>query len=89
VIECAKALSFVAFLNHGRLEVDMIAGDDLEVDAGSTGAVMMVVGSRDAIRRRAERGVRQDKIRLAGLAGVVQLLNRPHYSLYEWQCSCC
>jgi hypothetical protein len=57
MIECTNALFFVAFLNHGRLEADMIVEDDLEVDTGSAGVVMMVVGSTDAIRRRIEREV--------------------------------
>jgi hypothetical protein len=56
VIEWAKALFFVSFLNHSRL-TDIVAGGDLEVDAGGAGVVMMVVGSRDAIRRQIEREV--------------------------------
>jgi hypothetical protein len=56
----------------------MVAGDDLEVDAGSAGPVMMAVGSRDGIRRRI--GVKQAKI-ISGRA--VRLLDRPHHRLYQ------
>jgi hypothetical protein len=57
VIEWAKALFFISFLIHRHLEADMVAGGDLEVDPGSAGVIMVVVGRRDAIRRRAKREV--------------------------------
>jgi hypothetical protein len=47
VIECAKALSVVSFLNHGRLKDDRVGVEELEVDAE---AIMMAVGNRDAFR---------------------------------------
>jgi hypothetical protein len=53
VIECAKALLFLYFLNHGLLRADMVAGDDWEANAGRAG-VVMVVASSAAIRRRTE-----------------------------------
>jgi hypothetical protein len=49
VIECTRALFFVSFLNHGRLKGDNVEVEDRELDAGGTGAAMMVVESRDAL----------------------------------------
>jgi hypothetical protein len=57
VIECARVLFVVSFLNHGRLRADTVAGDDWDVDAKGAGVVMMVVESKDVIRRRTEKKV--------------------------------
>jgi hypothetical protein len=54
VIECASVLFAVSFLNHGRFKADTVAEDDCDVDAKDPGVVMMVVESKDAIRRRTE-----------------------------------
>jgi hypothetical protein len=54
VIECVKALFLVSLLNHRCLREDRVEVDERELGAGA-GVAMMVVGSRDVIKRRTGR----------------------------------